>query len=198
MRQTPHPTRSIHTRSGSRRRLVGAATAALATASLLLAACGGQSDSAGSPTVPTLAPGTNQPAGDGEGTPEAPADPDEAGALYMKCMQDAGFSMKVDAETPDPEEFTAADQECQKHMANVVNEFELDPEEVAKNKDLAIAYAKCMQGAGFDVQAAPEGGIVAPIDLSSKDGYEEADEKCGADLRAASEEQTDGDNVVQP
>lgn len=195
MRHTTHPT------STGRQRLTAAVTAALATATLLLTACGGQSDSSGSPTVPSLAPGTTQPgtATDGADTLEAPADPAQATALYMKCMQDSGFSMRVeDAADNTGDAFAAADAECQKHMANAVNDLEIDEEELAKLKDLQIAYAKCMQAAGFDVKATPEGGIMSPIDESSKDGYTDAEATCGADLRAASEGQPSGNEPVQP
>lgn len=169
---------------------------AVLAATLVLAACGGQSDNGSSSTVPSLGSGTEEPDSDGA-TVDAPTDSNEANALYMACMQEMGISMAVeDANDVDVEAYVAADAECQKHMANVVSDLEVDPEEQARLKDLAIAYAKCMSAAGFDVQATPEGGIKAPIDISSQDGYSDADARCGADLRDATGSASD--SSVQP
>lgn len=165
-------------------------------ATLLLSACGGQSDKGSSPTVPSLGSGTEQLGSNGS-TVDAPTDYNEATALYMECMQDNGISMAVDdASNVDVEAYVAADAKCQKHMVNAVSDLEISPEDQARLKDLAIAYAKCMSAAGFDVQATPEGGITAPIDISSQDGYSDADTRCGADLRDATE--AANDSSVQP
>jgi hypothetical protein len=174
------------------------ALAALAGTTLLLTACGGQSDGASSPTVPSVAPpadqggssqggsnqggsnqgGSNQ-GGSDQGDPEAPTDMDEAAALYMACMQEAGFSMAVDEQVDGEDEaFVAADKDCQKHLANAEDPFEIDPEALAEQKDFVLEYAKCMQAAGFDVEVGADGGIMASIEDSSKAGYDEANTKC--------------------
>lgn len=176
-------------------RLTRLAAATVAGATLLLTACGGQSEGTSSPTVPSLAPdaGGDTP---GAGTAEAPTDMNEATALYMACMSDAGFSMRVGEEVDaESDAFTAADQECQKHMVNADDPLELDPEAVAEQKDFAIEYGKCMQAAGFDVEVGADGGIMGSVEDASKDGYAEASATCSGDQGDASGQ---GDANGQP
>lgn len=121
-------------------------------------------------------------------TAEAPDDPELAFGLYDECMADAGFDFgatffsdgdsedggiivdDVTLDDSDPqtqnfadpeafdEEFTAADEECQKHLANIDNQFDLDPEQQAQFEDAEIAWAECMRDKGIAIPDVDTGG----------------------------------------
>jgi hypothetical protein len=113
---------------------------------------------------------------------DAPTDRNEAFVLYDGCMADHGFPTNssgqessdglsvrsgsaggdagpqmagpggIEIDPAEQEAFTAANQECQGHLANVVGGEELDPEKQAVMEDASLKVEQCMRDKGFDVQ----------------------------------------------
>lgn len=111
--------------------------------------------------------------------PEAPTDPEDAFALFEECMADHGIDLgegrvatddggvvirrgasESDRSDPserqgqgfdeDPEEFRAANEECQKHLANLDDGFDLTPEQEAAMEDARLEFQKCMKDHGIE------------------------------------------------
>jgi hypothetical protein len=112
---------------------------------------------------------------------EAPEDPEEAFRLYNTCMTEAGFdggSMGIVTDAPsgveieledeadpqladdfDVEAFEAADVACQPHLANAFGDFEVNPEQEAAMRDADLAFSRCMQEAGFEIDLTDDGFV---------------------------------------
>lgn len=130
---------------------------AVATA-LTLAACGG-GDTASAPTVPSV--GDTTVDADGPTGDATPVDPDEAFDAYTDCMRDNGIEMpessdiaggvvEFEATALDPETFDDAQAACGEILTDAFGEFELSPEEEAEQRDMALAFARCMRDEGID------------------------------------------------
>ena len=155
----------------------------LATASLVLAACGGGDDGSG-------------------GSADDRAQFREAALKYAECMRRNG----VDMPDPAPGEglrFTAppggptatferAERECRKHLEDV-RPPELSEEEEREFRERALEHARCMREHGFDMPDPTfgEGGRVemrlgGGIDPNDP-AFQEAQRECGT-LRGPAEE----------
>lgn len=159
------------------------------TVALLVAACGSGSDT-GSAGVASLDEGTgsNESAASSS---EAPADPNEAHQLYVKCMADAGYNnvdgndsggLTVGADDgsggdsaegeqnalQEDEGFIAAADECAKHLANIDLDYGLTPEEKAARDDANLAFTQCMAEHG--VALGTVGGSGLDVDADTDDG----------------------------
>jgi hypothetical protein len=132
----------------------------------------------------TSAPGD----GSGSGDAEAPTDRNAAFVLFDQCMAEEGFptdaagavddgpvvhsqsagsddtgpvavgpgGVAIPAE--DMEAFQAANDVCQKHLANIQAEADLSPEQQAAMDDAVLKVQQCMVDKGFDIQLDIGGG----------------------------------------
>jgi hypothetical protein len=195
-------------------------------ATAVLTACG--SAAADDREVASLSttPAADATAGTGDTTGDTtdstePVDPSEAPLKYAECMREHGIDMpdptvsddggvmiavggptQVDGEAgtdgPDPEEFEAANKDCQHFMDDAVAGFDPPSEEDQKKmQEQALEFSKCMREHGIDMpdpQFSAEGGglsvsIGGPdgsvpiddgplIDFNSKE-FQDASEACG-------------------
>jgi len=94
----------------------------------------------------------------------------------------------------DPEEFEAASAECDKHLANLDDGFDLTPEQEAAMEDARLEFQKCMKehGIGGDFMIGI-GGSSGSAGSSQVEDEPEADPQAGSEidpeeLEAANEE----------
>ena len=132
--------------------------------------------------------GTDEAAPDGDDDVEAPEDPEDAFALFDECMAEAGIEVEtvgavgdgrveVDSGSPgeppgevDPqagggsfedfglEEFEAANEACEGHLANIDGGFDLSPEQEAAMEDAQLEWTKCMSDQGVEVPELDDAG----------------------------------------
>jgi hypothetical protein len=195
-------------------------------ATALLAACG--SVAADDPEVASLstAPAddatvdTSAATGDATESTE-PVDPSEAPLKFAQCMREHGIDMpdptvsgdggvmiavggptQVDGgasvDGPDPEEFEAANKDCQHFMEDAIGQFDPPSEEDQKKmQEQSLEFAKCMRDHGVDMpdpQFSADGGgfsisIGGPADSNpnndgplidfNSDEFKAASEACG-------------------
>ena len=146
-----------------RGRRAGLLTAATVLAAGLLAACGGGSGG-DPPGVASLDEGAATTTGNESATGgETTDDPEEAGLAFAKCMREHGIDMpdpevgelifeqgKGDFD-PESDEYHAAEQECQPLLEAAIGALEVDPEQLAENRERLLEYARCMRDHGIDM-----------------------------------------------
>lgn len=161
--------------------------AVLAGACVALAACGSGEGTASNDGVASLDTGTDDTGTDDTDTSDegdveldAPADPEEAMALFQSCMTDhgvegGGFAIATRSgsdgemievgsdpldseelpampmEEIDPEVFEAANEACNGHLANAMPEFDLTPEQEAAMEDARLEFEQCMEEQGVEM-----------------------------------------------
>ena len=147
---------------------------------------------------------------DAEASADAPNDPELAYALYDDCMADQGFDFQTaiggedgdglsvedqTLELDDPqaqafdsaEDFGAAFDEankaCEKHLANIDDGFDLDPEQQALMEDAQLAWTECMREQGIDIPDMDAGGAggVTVIEVDPEDGDPQSGGALGSD-----------------
>lgn len=184
-------------------------TLALVTALTLgAAACGGgnESDDAASTGVASLNDDSaNQETADSDtssdDTAEAPADPEQAYALFNDCMADYGFEFQTPTEgddgldiddntsndEDDPQasdgdfdqgDFESANKDCEKHLANVDNGFDLDPEQKAELEDAQVKWNNCMKEQGVDMSTNDDGTVQTLGDDVDMEAFDAASKAC--------------------
>lgn len=173
------------------------------------------------------------------GSAEAPDDPELAYARYDDCMADLGFDFStaivgedgglsvddqaLDVDDPQAQSFDSDDDfgaafdeanaACEKHLANIDDDFDLDPEQQALMNDAQLQWAACMRAQGIDLpdMDASAGGVTV-IEINPEDGdpqsggelggddfdfeaFEKADQECASAFDALNEslESTEGE-----
>ncbi|MEM8746390.1 MAG: hypothetical protein AAGF91_06785, partial [Actinomycetota bacterium] len=144
---------------------------------------------------------------------EAPSDPEEAFALYERCLDDAGVDTAVLSGEPggggaevegdvtenggvdadsvvefDDESF-AAFEDCEKHLANTDTGFDLSPEQQAALADAELAFARCMREQGIDMPdpSSSDGGAIA-IEISDEEFDPDAMDAAAAECNSVFDE----------
>jgi len=184
-------------------------TALFAATLLVTAACGGGGggDSAKADVASiSVGDGNDQQSSpDGEGTAEAPANSEDAFALYDECMTKAGFEFETipfdgeegdgletlspDAEEDDPqaggslndfdpEAFEKANSTCEVHISNIDSGFDLSPEQEAAVDDANLKWEECMEQQGVDL---PDTEASDGFDVDSPDAADNPQEGGTAD-----------------
>ena len=126
-----------------------------------LAACGGGSSGATTPTLPTLGDASaDRP--DATTTTTVAVDPEEAFQEYAACMREHGIDIP-DPDTSggggvftiggvgsDPGAFEEAGKVCDPILEDAFGEFEMSPEQEAELRDQELVFARCMRDNGVD------------------------------------------------
>ncbi len=160
---------------------------------LFLSACGAsdaaQEDAATSGEVASLSNNSVTSTTAGASDVEAPTNPDDAFALFEKCMADAGIEMQVfgdggndneitvdggdasdstdpqaggsNADNADPEAFNEANKTCSKHLEGIDNGFELSPEQEVAYEEADREFRACMKEEGVEVPEVDGGGLIS-------------------------------------
>lgn len=167
--------------------------------SLLAAACGGNDEPAGVPSLEGQDPGV------ASSTTEARLDADLALLEFSQCMRDEGIPLPdigLDADGApilDPalldtidvqsDEFAGAFEECQPILAqSEAFSIDLDPQLRALIEDQFVAFSQCMRDNGFEDFPDPsslDSGPVYPLSILariSEPEFEAAVEICQRDL----------------
>jgi hypothetical protein len=126
-----------------------------------LAACGGGSSDATTPTLPT--PGDTSAAGPAATTTTTvEVDPEEALQEYAACMREHGIDIPdpdtsggggvftIGGEGSDPGAFDEAGKVCDPILEGAFGEFEMSPEQEAELRDQELVFARCMRDNGVD------------------------------------------------
>jgi len=159
-----------------------------AALALVLAACGGSDGGGAADDVATVDGSTSATgAGTTPTTDGGEADPQEAMLAFTECMRAEGIDM------PDPQpggggvtmiqpgemegDFEAANEVCQPLLEDAIGSIELDPEQVAEQREQMLAYAECMREQGIDMpdpQFGDDGSVQIEIGGRAEPGVEVA------------------------
>jgi len=145
---------------------------------------------------------------DAEAAPGAdvdePIDPDLAFAEFQKCMEDNGVTVEMAGsggatiETLEnipadqvadgvfePEDFEAAEAECNEILEDAFGSFELSPEQEAEMADAELELQRCLSEAGFDIDMG--GGSFMLSEEIDFEAFEDAMSGCGNEISFGSE-----------
>lgn len=187
--------------------LTKTAIPALAAAvTLAMAACGSATEEA-SDGVASLSDSTSESSESSESSDddvEAPEDPEQANALFVSCMKEAGFDIGLPGssggialdDTQDDSgdsgldqlgdigspEWAEAETECSKHLANADSFFDLSSEEKHALDDAMVEFMNCMAEHGVEVTVIGDGGI--QVDGGSQDDTDASDAGTGGEYDA--------------
>ena len=146
---------------------------------LALAACGGATSEATSPTLPSLSEPSaqEQPAAT---TTTMAVDPEEAFREYAACMRehgvemadpgtDGGGAITIGGDAFDVEALEEAGKACDPLLEGAFGEFEMTPEMEAEIRDQELALAQCMRANGVEDWPDPDASGATMIELGDVD-----------------------------
>ncbi|MGZ0193323.1 MAG: hypothetical protein ACKVG5_13450 [Acidimicrobiales bacterium] len=160
----------------------------VAVIALLAAACGSSSDTDAEPELPSIdEPDDSTEATDDESGNEAEVaetqeavDPEQAFAEFEACMADHGVSVSIGgqggaavddlepgsdpAQNATPEDFEAAQAECDPILDSAFGSFDLSPEQEAEQADAMLELEQCLAEAGFEIDTSG-GSFQIPQDV---------------------------------
>ena len=158
-------------------------------------ACRSVDTSAGEDELPSLEDSTQDPSvGSSESGDDARVDPDEAFARFEACMADRGVEIQMagvggGAELPDPdfdpgslaefspEDFAAAQEECDPILDDAFGGFHMDPDQEAEFADMMLELERCLVDAGFEIEMGSAGDFALPGDTDFE-AFDAAMEQC--------------------
>ena len=137
--------------------------ALLAAMCLVVAACSSATADTPSPTLPSISEqSTEAEAAVGDETTTsttAAIDPEEAMQKYATCMRENGIDMPdpgtdgsivIGGPDVDPTSLDAATAECDPILEDAFGDFEMSPEMEAEQRDMELAFARCMRDNGVE------------------------------------------------
>ena len=137
--------------------------ALLAAMCLVVAACSSATADTPSPTLPSISEqSTEAEAAVGDETTTsttAAIDPEEAMRKYATCMRENGIDMPdpgtdgsivIGGPDVDPTSLDAATAECDPILEDAFGDFEMSPEMEAEQRDMELAFARCMRDNGVE------------------------------------------------
>lgn len=145
----------------------------------VVAACGSATAGTTSPTLPSISDQSTEAeaaVGDEATTSTTAAiDPEEAMQQYAACMRENGVDMpdpgsdgSIMIGGPDTDETSldAAMAECDPILEDAFGDFEMSPEMEAEQRDMDLAFARCMRENGLEEWADPDsdGGMAITLD----------------------------------
>lgn len=155
---------------------------------VLLAACGSATADSTSPTLPSI----NEQAAEEDATSGSEAttsttqtvDPDEAMQEYATCMRENGVDMPdpgsdgaimIGGPDVDPANLDAAMAECDPILEAAFGDFEMSPEMEAEQRDLDLAFSRCMRENGVEEWPDPASDGSMTIELGPDSDQETVD-----------------------
>lgn len=147
---------------------------------VVLAACGGATTDSTSPTLPSIAEQATAedavPRSEATTSTTETVDPDEAMQEYATCMRENGVDMPdpgtdgaimIGGPDVDPTTVDAAMAECDPILEAAFGDFEMSPEMEAEQRDLDLAFSRCMRDNGVEEWPDPGTDDSMTIELGS-------------------------------